>query len=75
MAQNNTPDNKLFFSPSIGLAWTFVSYDFARDYAYNIFNKTTLYLTNFVSNNSIYAPYPFVKNKITFNSDDVAYIT
>jgi len=68
-------NNELFFSPSIGLAWTFVSYDFARDYAYNIFNKTTLYLTNFVSNNSIYAPYPFVKNKITFNSNDVAYIT
>jgi len=73
--RNGFDNNKLFFSPSIALAWTFVSYDFAREYAYNIFNKTTLYLTNFVSNNSIYSPYPFVENKTTFDSEQVAYIT
>ncbi len=68
-------DNKLFFTPSIWLAWTYVSKDFARKYAYDIFSGSVINLTNFVSNDSIFSWYPFIKNKITFDSNDVKYIT
>jgi len=68
-------NNKLFFTPSIWLAWTYVSKDFARQYAYNIFSGSVINLTNFISNNSIFSWYPFIKNKTRFDSNDVKYIT